>query len=136
MIYDVRIYDLKHGKVNEYMDAVREVALPLRKEYGVELAGWFYTIIGPITPDNPHLAVRKPGAHGGGEGEGGGGPEVARGVSAAGAAAAGDGAGSDNEGGGLRAPGLGRNQSPVYGFGADVGSEVAGAVFAALPSVA
>ena len=49
MIYDVRTYDLKHGKVNEYMDAVREVALPLRKEYGVELAGWFYTIIGPIT---------------------------------------------------------------------------------------
>ncbi len=49
MIYDVRTYDLKHGKVNEYMDAVREVALPLRNEYGVELAGWFYTIIGPIT---------------------------------------------------------------------------------------
>lgn len=49
MIYDVRIYDLKHGKVNEYMDAVREVGLPLRKSYGVELTGWFYTIIGPIT---------------------------------------------------------------------------------------
>ncbi len=49
MIYDVRTYDLKHGKVNEYMDAVREIALPLRQSYGVELAGWFYTIIGPIT---------------------------------------------------------------------------------------
>ena len=49
MVYDVRIYDLKHGKVNEYMDAVREVGLPLRKSYGVELTGWVYTIIGPIT---------------------------------------------------------------------------------------
>jgi len=49
MIYDVRTYDLKMGKVQDYMDAVREVALPLRKENGINLAGWFYTIIGPIT---------------------------------------------------------------------------------------
>ena len=48
MIYDVRTYDLKMGKVQDYMDAVREVALPLRKENGINLAGWFYTIIGPI----------------------------------------------------------------------------------------
>jgi hypothetical protein len=49
MVYDVRTYDCKNGKVQEYMDAVREVGLPIRKSHGVKLAGWYYTIIGPIT---------------------------------------------------------------------------------------
>ena len=49
MIYDVRIYDLKQGKVQEYMKAVREVGLPIRKAHGVKLAGWYHTLIGPIT---------------------------------------------------------------------------------------
>ena len=48
MIYNMRIYDLKPGKLQEYMSAMREVAVPLRREYGVPLAGWFYTEIGSI----------------------------------------------------------------------------------------
>jgi hypothetical protein len=49
MVYDVRTYDLHQGKVQEYMKAVREVGLPIRKAHGVKLAGWYYTVIGPIT---------------------------------------------------------------------------------------
>ena len=49
MVYDVRIYDLKMGKVQEYIKAVREVGLPVRQSHGVKLAGWYYTVIGPIT---------------------------------------------------------------------------------------
>lgn len=49
MIYDVRIYDLKMGKVKDYMKIVREVGLPVRESHGVKLAGWYYTVIGPIT---------------------------------------------------------------------------------------
>ena len=40
MIYDMRTYDLNPGALQAYMDAVREVALPLREDYGVKLAGW------------------------------------------------------------------------------------------------
>ncbi len=46
MIYDMRIYDLKPGSVPRYMAAVREVALKIREENGVKLAGWYYTDIG------------------------------------------------------------------------------------------
>ena len=44
----MRIYDLKPGSVNEYMAAVKEVALQIREDYGVKLAGWYYTDIGPL----------------------------------------------------------------------------------------
>ena len=48
MIYNMRIYDLKPGCVPQYMDAVREVALKIRQENGVKLAGWYYTDIGKL----------------------------------------------------------------------------------------
>ncbi|MCY3869770.1 MAG: NIPSNAP family protein [Gemmatimonadetes bacterium] len=48
MIYDMRTYDLNPGALQTYMDAVREVALPLREDYGVKLAGWYYTDIGKL----------------------------------------------------------------------------------------
>ncbi len=48
MIYDMRIYDLKPGSVPEYMAAVQEVALQIRQDHGVKLAGWYYTDIGPL----------------------------------------------------------------------------------------
>ena len=48
MIYDMRTYDLNPGALQAYMDAVREVALPLREDYGVKLAGWYYTDIGKL----------------------------------------------------------------------------------------
>ena len=48
MIYDVRIYDLKPGMVDEYMAAAREVGLPVRESHGVKLAGWYYTEIGTL----------------------------------------------------------------------------------------
>jgi len=47
MIYDMRIYDMKSGSVSEFMAAVREIALPLRREHGIRLAGWYYTDVGP-----------------------------------------------------------------------------------------
>ena len=46
MIYDVRIYNLKPGKLSEYMKAVREIGLPTRNDHGVKLAGWYYMDIG------------------------------------------------------------------------------------------
>ena len=39
MIYDMRTYDLNPGALQAYMDAVREVALPLREDNGIKLAG-------------------------------------------------------------------------------------------------
>ena len=48
MIYDMRIYDLKPGSVPEYMKAVGEVALKIREDHGVRLAGWYYTDVGPL----------------------------------------------------------------------------------------
>ena len=47
-IYDMRVYDIKPGRVPEYMSAVQEVGLPVREELGVKLAGWFYSEIGPL----------------------------------------------------------------------------------------
>ena len=48
MIYDMRIYDLQPGSVAQYMKAVEEVAIKIRDDYGVKLAGWYYTDIGPL----------------------------------------------------------------------------------------
>ena len=48
MIYDMRIYDLKPGSLKAYMDAVREVALPVRRRYGIKLAGWYHSEIGTL----------------------------------------------------------------------------------------
>ena len=42
----MRTYDIAMGRITEYMDAVREVALPVRERYGVRLAGWYYTDVG------------------------------------------------------------------------------------------
>ena len=38
MIY-FRMYTLKPGATQDYMAAVRELALPIRQKYGVKLAG-------------------------------------------------------------------------------------------------
>ena len=46
MIYDMRIYDLKPGTTEQYMSAVREVAIKIRSDYGVKLAGWYSRILG------------------------------------------------------------------------------------------
>ena len=48
MIYDMRIYDLRPGSVDEYMAAVNDVALQIRKDYVVKLAGWYYTDNGSL----------------------------------------------------------------------------------------
>jgi hypothetical protein len=48
LIYDMRTYDLKPGSVPEYMSAVEEVALKIRQDYGIKLAGWYYTDIGRL----------------------------------------------------------------------------------------
>ena len=48
VIYDMRIYEIKPGTLEQYMAAVREVGLPVREAHGVKLAGWYYTEIGPL----------------------------------------------------------------------------------------
>ena len=48
MIYDMRTYDIEMGKIPEYMAAVRDVALPVRENYGIKLAGWYFTDIGTL----------------------------------------------------------------------------------------
>jgi len=48
MIYDMRTYTLKPGALQPYMDAVREVGLPVRQKYGIKLAGWYYSEIGSL----------------------------------------------------------------------------------------
>ncbi len=39
MIYNMRIYDLKPGAVPDYMAAVSKVALKIREDHGIKLAG-------------------------------------------------------------------------------------------------
>ena len=48
MIYDFREYTLNPGATQEYMAAVREVALGIRQKYGVKLAGWYYSDVGEL----------------------------------------------------------------------------------------
>ncbi|MCY4377644.1 MAG: NIPSNAP family protein [Spirochaetaceae bacterium] len=48
MIHDMRIYDVQPGAVPTYMAAVGDLALKIRKDHGVKLAGWYYTDIGPL----------------------------------------------------------------------------------------
>ena len=44
----MRMYDFNPGDVPKYMEAVREVALKIREDHGVKLAGWYYTDIGHL----------------------------------------------------------------------------------------
>lgn len=46
MVYDFRQYTFKPGAVPQYMAAVEEVGLPVRKRHGVKLAGWYFSEIG------------------------------------------------------------------------------------------
>jgi hypothetical protein len=48
MIYDMRTYTLKPGALQQYMDAVRDVGLPVRQKYGIKLAGWYYSEFGSL----------------------------------------------------------------------------------------
>ena len=67
MVYDFRMYTFKPGAVPEYMAAVEEVGVPIRKRHGVKLAGWFYSDVGELNQvvhiwafDNPqHLIEAK-----------------------------------------------------------------------------
>ena len=67
MIYDFRMYTLKPGSTPDYMAAVEEIALPVRKKYDVKLAGWYYSDIGELNQvvhiwafrDHAHLAEAK-----------------------------------------------------------------------------
>ncbi len=67
MIYDFRMYTLKPGTTQDYMAAVRELALPIRQKYGVKLAGWYYSEIGELNQvvhiwafnDEAHMAEAK-----------------------------------------------------------------------------
>ena len=67
MVYDFRMYTFKPGSVPQYMAAVEEVGMPIRKRHGVKLAGWFYSDVGYLNRvvhiwafDNPkHLIEAK-----------------------------------------------------------------------------
>ena len=67
MIYDFRMYTLKPGSTPTYMEAVEELALPIRQRYGIKLAGWYYSDVGELNQvvhiwgyrDHVHLAEAK-----------------------------------------------------------------------------
>ena len=67
MLYDFRTYELKPGALPAYQAAVREVALPVRRRYGIALAGWYYPEVGTLNRvvhiwafrDWAHLAEAK-----------------------------------------------------------------------------
>ena len=48
MIYDVRTYEIAPGRVPDYMKNVKEIAIPIRKDYGVKLGGWYHSEAGPL----------------------------------------------------------------------------------------
>ncbi|MBN60400.1 MAG: hypothetical protein CME20_03490 [Gemmatimonadetes bacterium] len=68
MIYDMRIYDLTPGSVAAYMQAVEEIALPVREAQGIALAGWYTPDVGPLNRvvhiwayrDYAHFAKARP----------------------------------------------------------------------------
>jgi len=68
MIYDMRIYDLIPGSVAAYMQAVEEIALPVREAQGIALAGWYTPDVGPLNRvvhiwayrDYAHFAKARP----------------------------------------------------------------------------
>ena len=67
MIYDFRMYTLKPGATPDYMAAVKEHALPIRRKYGIKLAGWYYSDVGELNQvvhiwayeDEKHLEEAK-----------------------------------------------------------------------------
>ena len=48
MVYDFRVYTVKHGTTPDYIKAVKELGLPIRLRYGVKLAGWYYPDLGEL----------------------------------------------------------------------------------------
>ena len=48
MVFDFRVYTVKHGTIPDYIDAVRELALPIRQRYGIKLAGWYTPDVGEL----------------------------------------------------------------------------------------
>ncbi len=48
MVYDFRIYMVKHGTIPDYIEAVRDLGLPIRLRYGVKLAGWYTPDLGEL----------------------------------------------------------------------------------------
>ena len=48
MIYDVRTYEIAPGRVPDYMKNVKEIAIPIRKDYGVKLGGWYHSGVGAL----------------------------------------------------------------------------------------
>jgi len=67
VIYDFRMYTLKPGTTPDYMAAVKELALPIRRKYGVKLAGWYYSDVGELNQvvhiwafrDHAHMVEAK-----------------------------------------------------------------------------
>ena len=48
MVYDFRQYTFRPGAVPQYMAAVEEFGVPIRKRHNVKLAGWFYSEVGEL----------------------------------------------------------------------------------------
>jgi len=48
MVFDFRTYTFKPGGIPAYMAAAGEVAVPIRKRYGIKLAGWYYSDVGDL----------------------------------------------------------------------------------------
>ena len=48
MIYDMRTYEIAPGRVADYMKNVKEIAIPIRRDHGVKLGGWYYSEVGPL----------------------------------------------------------------------------------------
>jgi hypothetical protein len=61
------MYTLKPGATPDYMAAVKELALPIRRKYGVKLAGWYYSDVGELNQvvhiwafrDHAHMVEAK-----------------------------------------------------------------------------
>ena len=47
MIYEVRTYDVKPGRLADYLKLFNDVGLPARKNFGV-LVGFWFTEFGPL----------------------------------------------------------------------------------------
>ena len=48
MVFDYGTYTFRPGGIPDYMSAVEEVAIPIRKRHGVKLAGWYYSEVGDL----------------------------------------------------------------------------------------
>ena len=63
MIYEERIYKIMPGRVPDILDRFTDHALPLFEKHGMELVGFWQTVIGPSNHELTYLLAFEDANH-------------------------------------------------------------------------